>query len=318
MNNQFLQTRFANLLLYCAVCGVFLAAFASATAAQTVTFAQFLERSGSQDFVFTNNSTDAVFDTVSGGATIYFLYQNTNGLDSSLQGFQNAHLFVSTPATRTPATLNMNNLNQPLDQSTVIRIVRDTPTAVGVGSGSRTNLLTATISANTGTPAITGTNTGNSGTFSVTTPDHVVTFTSDFVSFAQTTERNLAVSFSSVTPSLAIGTGNFLNSFTAAGSGTFAANPPPVVVGPTAAAVSVSGRVLAPSGRGLSGARVSLTDARGITQTAATNAFGYYRLSNVAAGQVAVISVISKRYAFTPRVTMVTDNLNDWDFTAGQ
>ncbi|MGI8642021.1 MAG: hypothetical protein ACR2MG_18985, partial [Pyrinomonadaceae bacterium] len=137
MKYQFLQTRFAKLLLFCAAFSVFFSAFVSTTQAQSqsVTFAQFLERAGTQDFIFTNNASSATFKTVSGGSSIFFLYQNISGLDSSLQGFQNAHLSIATTTTTTPATLNTNNLNQPLNQTTVISILRDTPTAVGIGSG---------------------------------------------------------------------------------------------------------------------------------------------------------------------------------------
>lgn len=317
MNNmkyRFLQTKFVNLLLFCTVFGLFFSAVVLPAQAQTTTFAQFLERGGTQDFALTNNSSNAMFNTVSGGSSVYFLYQNISGLDSSLQGFQNAHLLITTTMTTTPATLSSNTLTQPLDQTTVIRVLRDTPTAPGVGMGARTNLLTATISTNTGTPALTGTSTGNSGTFSVTTPDHVVTFSSDFVNFYPTTQRNLALSFSSVTPSLGLGSGNFLQSFTAAGSGTFASNPSPSVLGPTASSVTISGRVLTRSGRGLNGARVNLTEENGTTRTVFTNPFGYYRFLEVRAGQSAIIWADSKRYSYFPQFITINEDVNDLNF----
>lgn len=315
MKHQCPKTKLSGLLLFCAVLGVFFSVAVSATQAQTVTFAQFVERNGSQDFRFMNNTTSANFNTISNGSEVAFLYQNITGLDPSLQGFQNAHLFLSTTTT-TPATLDMNNLIQPLNQIVTISILRDTPAPVG--NGLRTNLLTATITPNTGTPAVIGTNTGNSATFSATTPDHVVTFTSDFIVFDMTMQRNLALSFSSVTPILALGTGNFLQSFTAAGSGTFASNPPPRVPPLTAAAATISGRVLTTFGRGLSNARVNITEANGTTRTVLTNAFGYYRFSDVSSGQSAILSVFSKRYSYTPQVVSVTNDLDNLNFSPQQ
>ena len=54
-----------------------------AVAAQTVpnnnlvTFAQFVEREGTQDFLFSSISRrDAFYETVAGGSPIYFRYQN--------------------------------------------------------------------------------------------------------------------------------------------------------------------------------------------------------------------------------------------------
>ena len=43
----------------------------------TTTFAQFFEQNGTQDFVFTNNTTSATFNTVSGGSPIFFIFQKS-------------------------------------------------------------------------------------------------------------------------------------------------------------------------------------------------------------------------------------------------
>ncbi len=87
---------------------------------------------------------------------------------------------------------------------------------------------------------------------------------------------------------------------------------------PTAAGVSVSGRVTTAEGRGINSARVSLTDQSGNVRTALTNSFGYYRFDAVDAGQTVVLSVTSKRYIFgdSTRVLSVQDELADIDFTA--
>jgi len=279
--------------------------------AQTTTFAQFLENNGTQDFVFTNNSASADFNAIPGGSSISFRYQNISGLDPSLQGFQNAHFQVTTTTT-VPAVNNAGTFTQPFNQTVTVQIIRDTAAPAGVGTGTRRNLLTAVISPSGSQPAIVGS--GNSATFSATTPDHVVTFSSDFLSFALTTQRNMALSFSSVTPALALGTGNFLQSFTAAATGTFASNPPPIYVIPTAAAVAVSGRVLTSNGYGLRNAQVVLTEANGTVHTARTSSFGLYSFDGIQSGQTVTVSIVSKRYVFNTEVVSVQDNISDLDF----
>lgn len=89
-------------------------------------------------------------------------------------------------------------------------------------------------------------------------------------------------------------------------------------LGPTAAAVSVSGRVLTPDGRGLTNALVSLTDTFGNTLTARTGSFGYYRFGDVAAGQTCVVVVQSKRYEFVPQVVNVVENIEELNFVPSQ
>ncbi|MGI8639175.1 MAG: choice-of-anchor Q domain-containing protein [Pyrinomonadaceae bacterium] len=88
------------------------------------------------------------------------------------------------------------------------------------------------------------------------------------------------------------------------------------ITAPTAASVSVSGRVLTPTGRGLSNAFVVLTDMNGDARTTRTSSFGYYRFDDVAAGETYIMSVRSKRFSFVPRVVTVTEELNDLNFTA--
>lgn len=281
--------------------------------AQTITFAQFVEQNGSQDFVFTNNTSSAAFSTVGNGSPISFVYQNINNLPAVLQGTQTAHLSITTTTTES-ATSSAGNLTQPLNQTVTISITRDTPTPVGIGRNSRTNLLTTVITTSSGSPNIVGSANGNAATLSATTAPQNVVFTSDFIGFALTTQRNLGLSFSSVTPALNLGAGNFLQSFTAAGAGTFASNPAPVFSTPTAASVGLSGQVLSESGGGLSQARVILTEADGTTHEETTGTFGRYEFSGITAGQTVVISVRSRRYSYTSQVVTLQDNITDLNF----
>ena len=80
---------------------------------------------------------------------------------------------------------------------------------------------------------------------------------------------------------------------------------------PTAANVSVSGRVLTPEGFGLRNAIVTLTDQRGNTRSVRTGTFGYFRLEGVSVGETYVVGVSSKQYQFTPQVIAVSDEITD-------
>jgi len=287
--------------------------FTFSASAQTVTFAQFFEQNGTQDFVFNNLTTSGTFNQVSGGSPIFFLYQNIAGLPPSLVGIQSARLYITTVTTQ-PGSVNGGTLSQPLDQTVIIQIIRDTPAPPGVGGGDRTNLLTAVFSPNSQSPSITGANGGNSATMSATTPDHTVTFGSHFLSFASTTQRNLAFSFSSLSPSLSLGAGSFLQSMSAAGSGTFASNPVPIYQIPSSSGVSVEGRIMDSEGRGIQNATVTLTDQDGEIHRATSSSFGNFRFEGLTAGQTVVVTVGSKRFSFAPRVVTLNESIGDLDF----
>ncbi|MDQ4122784.1 MAG: carboxypeptidase-like regulatory domain-containing protein [Acidobacteriota bacterium] len=90
------------------------------------------------------------------------------------------------------------------------------------------------------------------------------------------------------------------------------------VFAPTAASVTISGRVLAPSHKGVGNARVYLTDQQGNTRSALTNPLGYYRFEDVAVGETYVLNVFSKRHVFQPQVVNVTEELSGLNFIAEQ
>ncbi|MBS1795316.1 MAG: carboxypeptidase regulatory-like domain-containing protein [Acidobacteria bacterium] len=87
---------------------------------------------------------------------------------------------------------------------------------------------------------------------------------------------------------------------------------------PTAASVSVGGRVTTAGGTGIRGALVSLTAPDGAVRTAKTNSFGYFVFEDVATGGSYVVAVDSPRYDFpnASRVVTVEDSVADLDFTA--
>lgn len=89
---------------------------------------------------------------------------------------------------------------------------------------------------------------------------------------------------------------------------------------PTAANVSVGGRVTTATGYGIRNAAVTLIAQNGTQRTVRTNSFGYYQFSNVMSGQSYVVQVSSKSVTFgEPSILIsVTDNLTDVNFVADQ
>jgi hypothetical protein len=88
------------------------------------------------------------------------------------------------------------------------------------------------------------------------------------------------------------------------------------VTGATAASVNLAGRVLIANGRGLKNAQVRLTTADGTTRTVMSSAFGYYRFTDIQAGQTVTIEILSKRYGFQPRTVNVSGDASDLNFIA--
>ena len=85
---------------------------------------------------------------------------------------------------------------------------------------------------------------------------------------------------------------------------------------PSAALVTVGGRVLDGYGMPVSGAFVAITAPNGTVQSALTNAFGHYRFSDIATGSIYSVTVRAKGHAFAPRSVSVIDELTDLDFIA--
>jgi len=88
------------------------------------------------------------------------------------------------------------------------------------------------------------------------------------------------------------------------------------LLGPTAANVSISGRVMTADGRGLSRASVILTDMNGNSRTATTSVFGYFRFDEVMVGETYILTAVSKGYVFQQQTISVLDEMSGLDFIA--
>jgi hypothetical protein len=90
------------------------------------------------------------------------------------------------------------------------------------------------------------------------------------------------------------------------------------VAPPTAANVSIGGRVYSPYGSPLSNAMVSIYDTQGNLEMTRTNPFGYYSFDNIEVGRTYIVAVSSKRFYFSNsvQVIFVTDAMESLDFFA--
>ncbi len=87
---------------------------------------------------------------------------------------------------------------------------------------------------------------------------------------------------------------------------------------PTAASVSVSGRVVTAEGAGIRNVSVSIIGQNGVSRTTRTNSFGNYRFDSIVAGENYVVSVSGKKYNFAnpTRFLSVQEEVTDADFVA--
>ncbi|MBP6004870.1 MAG: carboxypeptidase regulatory-like domain-containing protein [Pyrinomonadaceae bacterium] len=89
-------------------------------------------------------------------------------------------------------------------------------------------------------------------------------------------------------------------------------------ISPTAAGVSVGGRITTPNGQAIGMVRVMIENQNGARRQALTNPFGHFRFDDLAVGETYIISVSSKRYTFAQptRLISVNDELVDVDFVS--
>ncbi len=88
------------------------------------------------------------------------------------------------------------------------------------------------------------------------------------------------------------------------------------ILAPTAASVSVGGKLFSSGGMALNGETVILTDSNGETRSIRSSSFGYYRFDELTAGATYTISVSSKRYTFTPQAVIANESIDSMDLYA--
>ncbi|MBK7393686.1 MAG: hypothetical protein IPI64_10365 [Chloracidobacterium sp.] len=89
-----------------------------------------------------------------------------------------------------------------------------------------------------------------------------------------------------------------------------------VTTAPTAAELSIAGRVVTAEGRGIRGAFVNVTGTGGDVRNVATGNLGRYIVDGLIAGETYIVTVRSRRFTFAQptRVITLNDNVTDADF----
>lgn len=89
---------------------------------------------------------------------------------------------------------------------------------------------------------------------------------------------------------------------------------------PSAAPVTVGGRVRTALGAGIRGAIVRLTESDGTVHTATTGTFGTFWFKGIPSGQIVLIDVSSRRFSFTvpTQAISIEDNVSGFDFVSDQ
>ena len=85
---------------------------------------------------------------------------------------------------------------------------------------------------------------------------------------------------------------------------------------PTAASVTVAGRVMSSKGGGVSNAVVTITDSSGSVRRVKTSSFGFYRIDDVSVGQTYTFNVSHRRFRFSPIIITVNEELNEFNFAS--
>ena len=88
---------------------------------------------------------------------------------------------------------------------------------------------------------------------------------------------------------------------------------------PTAASVSISGRVIIAQGKeatGINNATILVSSADGTSWIARSNAFGYFELTGIPAGDTYLITVTHKRYTFDTRTLNLQDDVKELTFAS--
>lgn len=87
-----------------------------------------------------------------------------------------------------------------------------------------------------------------------------------------------------------------------------------VPLAPTAAQVSISGRVVDPAGAGVANAILYMHTQNGALAISRSSPLGYYQFEGVEAGQTVLISVQARSYSYAPRTVVVADEITGLDF----
>lgn len=90
------------------------------------------------------------------------------------------------------------------------------------------------------------------------------------------------------------------------------------ILSPTAANVSVGGKVSSAFGEAIPNARMILTDTTGATISAVSNSFGNYRFDGVRVGETYTLTTTARGFTFAPQVVSATSDISEMNIIAEQ
>ncbi len=213
---------------------------ATPSAAVITTFAAYNPIGTGANVYWKNNGTGAVASNGTGGSIYTISSANSKVPGASLVRFSflqasiapyitdvTADFVLNASVTSSPAQNLAGFLIQPGLAGTFSFLTTAPITIGGTTYATGANLLSGVF--NQG--AIFGQNGGTSGSFSAsTTSGATVTYTSDFLSFAPTVDRDFALSLTSITSPLArASSARALRTFKAVSTGSFSTDPAPLV-----------------------------------------------------------------------------------------
>lgn len=211
---------------------------ATAAHAAPVTFAQFQQLGGDDTFRVTNGAGSTGALSTIGTPIVNFSFLRP-AMQAAGLGAQDAYFNLSGTIS-SPASVMTLPGPDPINQLVAtgsLSFTRVTPANVGINS--RTNLLTISFT----NAILTGSVGGTSGSLLASTPDSVMTFTSDFLNFDDSIALDFALALSSITGG-GLGranAGESLRAFTADSTGTFSSDPAPLSSVPEPAALGLLG-----------------------------------------------------------------------------
>jgi hypothetical protein len=83
------------------------------------------------------------------------------------------------------------------------------------------------------------------------------------------------------------------------------------ILGTTAAAASLAGRIVDPNGRAIGGAIVTVANGSGEAQSVRTNTFGNFQFSDLPVGETYILSASARGFTVDPIVIPLSDSVTD-------
>jgi PEP-CTERM motif len=200
----------------------------AAPAAAVTTFATFSGLGANIRFEKTGATTGNLFtiaapaDTVPGAATVNFQFINPPLPVLASLGVLSAQFSMTGTVSAAATALGSGIFVQPVASGSFSFLSTSDITIGSTTYAAGSNLLTGTFS----NASIFGSGTSGSLSGSTVLPG-TLTFSSAFLNFAVTDDRDFAISLTQISPALAALAGQSLNSFTAFGGGSFSSEPAP-------------------------------------------------------------------------------------------